>query len=496
MTIHCPTDTRELVADGDDRVNPNQISNFALRYRYFLEQRIDNNGKVTFGLQAQQHGQGTIQVPSLGESQQALEHLRNRQMEQLRCLSSNGNLYCATSRIDWRMVVGLGSDHVQETNMTLDHVYGIPYLPGSAFKGVLRGWVIQKHFQNNETSARRNNDFVDVFGSQKSVGKVQFLDALPNSGVHFDIDIMNPHFSDYYTRAAFPTDDQQLRQIYFLTLKNTHFRFLMVAKAAGPLQLAEAWFTEAIANRGFGAKSAIGYGYFRELNDKSEGLKYELAEKLSLDDAYDIYHNYPDQWESIYINIEPLVDYTPILGVIVTEEICAVDTIEGINKIPETLIERAEDMVVPSEFGKWVWEKTKDKLFESVLPVFPNLVYRSEFGRTLRNLQLDQRRLLQEKLLEIVIDFRQTLSRKLLDADRKSLEDKLLDVAESLGEGNIFVGLSQDDRNLLADKLLNIAEDLENEGVFPDSVDVEGGRTIECGGIEDGKLVLRTYTNQ
>ena len=495
MTIHCPADTRDIVTVDGNCVNQNQISNFALRYRYFLERRIDNSGKITFGLQAQQHDQETIQVPSLGGSQEALAHLRNRQMDQLRCLASNGNLYSATSRIDWRMVVGLGSDHVQETNMTLDHIYGIPYFPGSAFKGVLRSWVIQERFQNNEISAMQDTNFVAVFGSQKSAGQVQFLDALPHSGVYFDIDIMNPHFSDYYTRTAFPTDDQRLIQIYFLVLKNTHFRFLMVAKATDPLQLAKDWFTKASADRGFGAKSSIGYGYFRELNDKSEELKYEIAEKLSLDDAYDIYINDPSQLKSVYIDIEMFHAYAPILGVIVTEEICEVDSIEGISEIPDTLIEKDADMVIPSEFGKSVWEKTKDRLFERVLPAFPNLVYRSQFRRARENLSPADCKLLQEKLLQVAIDVRRNLNRNLSEADRELLGDKLLQVAEDLGNGDIFAGLTQDKRTMLADKLWDIAEDLASEAVVPDTIDVEGGRTIECRGIDDGKLVLQTYTN-
>ena len=308
MKIYCPLDTQDLV-------NQNEISNFALRYRYFLKERVEE-GKVTFGLQAQQPNE----IPSLANSQ--IEPLRNRQTEQLRYLASNGHFYCATSQLDWRMVVGLGGDHVQETNMTLDHVYGIPYLPGSAFKGIVRSWVIQEYFGNDENLAMRDTedgdsedlrqkkkDFRAVFGSQESAGKVQFLDVLPASGVHFEIDIMNPHFSTYYTGSAFPTDDQRLIQIYFSTLKNTHFRFLILAKAAAPLQLAKDWFTEAIANLGFGAKSAVGYGYFREIDDKTEELKDEFSEKLSLNQAYPIYLNYPDQRESIRIDIEPLVSY-------------------------------------------------------------------------------------------------------------------------------------------------------------------------------------------
>ena len=482
MQIYCPSDTRDLVKQTE-------ISNFALRYRYFLEWWSDE-GKMTFGLQARQPNE----IPSLSNSQ--IEPLRNRQTKQLRYLASNGHFYCATSQLDWRMVIGLGGDHVQETNMTLDHVYGIPYLPGSAFKGVVRSWVIQEYFGNDENLAMRDKDFRAVFGSQESAGKVQFLDVLPAGGVHFEIDIMNPHFSTYYTGSAFPTDDQRLKQIYFLTLKNTHFRFLILAKAAAPLQLAKDWFTEAIANLGFGAKSAVGYGYFREIEDKTTDIKDEFAEKLSLDDASNIYRNYPAQRESVRIDIESLISYTPKFAVIVTEEICEIEKIGGVGEIHQILIETEKGIVVPSEFGRWMWEKVKDKLFEEVLPEFPNLTYRSAFKRSLKNLSLDQRKLLQEKLLQIEIDFRRACNSNLPQNERKLLQENLLQIVEDLEAGTVFANLSPDKHNLLVLNLWEIAEDLENEKEIPESIDVEGGLTIVCGGIKDEKMVLRIYTNQ
>ena len=111
----------------------------------------------------------------------------------------------------------------------------------------------------------KKKDFFTVFGSQKAAGKVRFLDALPTRNFDFKLDIMNPHFSKYYTGSKFPTDDQQLIPIPFLTLKEVPFRFLIYAKTAEPLELAKNWFTESIANLGFGAKSAVGYGYFQEI---------------------------------------------------------------------------------------------------------------------------------------------------------------------------------------------------------------------------------------
>ena len=136
--MKCPFDTYNLIQQSNV-----EVSNFALRYRYFLDWSIDNRrNRIGFGLNQAKTPQP---VQSLNSSE--VEPLRNRQMEQLRHLASDGNFYFATSRIDWRMVVGLGSDHVQETNMTLDHVHGIPYLPGSAIKGIVRSWVIQEFFR-------------------------------------------------------------------------------------------------------------------------------------------------------------------------------------------------------------------------------------------------------------------------------------------------------------------------------------------------------------
>ena len=143
-----------------------------------------------------------------------------------------------------------------------------------------------------------------------------------------------------------------------------------------------------------------------------------------------------------------------------------------------------------------MWEKVKDKLFEEVLPEFPNLTYRSAFNRALGNLSMDQRKLLQEKLLQIEIDFRRACNSNLPQNERELLQENLLQIAENLEVGIVFANLSPDEHNLLAQKLWEIAVDLENEKAIPESIDVEGGLTIVCGGIEDDKLVLRRYTNQ
>ena len=48
------------------------------------------------------------------------------------------------AQVQWRLVVGLGLPSPLETGITLHHLYGIPYLPGSAIKGVTRAFRLQK----------------------------------------------------------------------------------------------------------------------------------------------------------------------------------------------------------------------------------------------------------------------------------------------------------------------------------------------------------------
>lgn len=85
------------------------------------------------------------------------ESILNRQETSIKSLSrENYRIDDFLATLQWRMVIGLGSDHPQETSMTLHHIYGIPYIPGSALKGVTRHYRIWKIFEEifNEPSEK------------------------------------------------------------------------------------------------------------------------------------------------------------------------------------------------------------------------------------------------------------------------------------------------------------------------------------------------------
>ena len=207
-------------------------------------------------------------------------------------------------KLQWRMVVGLGTNHPYEVSMKLHHIYGVPIIPGSALKGIARDMAllkigdnlkqieenIQGWFKDNDKKKKffakiKGEEFSNLtneeklllaFGNQQFSGIVVFLDAIPDSAPKFKVDIMNPHYPEYYQGKNFPTDWQNPNPIKFLTVENTKFRFtLLVNKARlnrndkddyakDVANYAWEMLKEALEELGVGAKTSVGYGYFND----------------------------------------------------------------------------------------------------------------------------------------------------------------------------------------------------------------------------------------
>jgi len=187
---------------------------------------------------------------------------------------------------DWRLAIGLGTASIYETGITLHHIYGIPYIPASSIKGVVRSWIITEFFGNSENypfipteekefplvnaeyRALRDENFCKIFGCPKEVkavrfskmgidkyepvltkngeydyknaeatglntehiGLVTFFDAFPTTPPIIEPDIMNPHYPEYYGGDKAPTDYQNPVPIPFLTVKDTDFQFIIGSK--------------------------------------------------------------------------------------------------------------------------------------------------------------------------------------------------------------------------------------------------------------------------
>jgi|YNPMSStandDraft_2_1061718.scaffolds.fasta_scaffold10291_2 CRISPR-associated protein Cmr6 len=206
------------------------------------------------------------------------------------------NLENFSLSLSWRLIIGLGASHPQETSMTLHHIYGIPYIPGSAIKGVTRHWAVFKFAE--EISKRERKDFekaveeisntlengkdlsglkvrdfefsqlIEILGTQEKQGRVIFFDAYPVGEINLKIDIMNPHYPKYYDGKEPPADWDSPMPIKFLSLENTTFRFYLATKVRDDfeknlLNKARELLFEALSNFGIGAKTSLGYGLFK-----------------------------------------------------------------------------------------------------------------------------------------------------------------------------------------------------------------------------------------
>lgn len=186
-----------------------------------------------------------------------------------------------------RLIVGLGGASVYEVSMTLHHIYGIPYIPASSIKGVLRSYIIQEIFENKEEEALQNDkNFCKIFGcpAKRALtnkkgeatafeGEVVFFDAYPTREPEKDEikpDVMTVHYQDYYSKdETYPTDTQKTNPIPFLTIEKTPFQFILGAKT--DILNQKLWkdktllqlLHEALEKNGIGAKTAVGYGYFK-----------------------------------------------------------------------------------------------------------------------------------------------------------------------------------------------------------------------------------------
>ena len=106
-----------------------------------------------------------------------------------------------------RLAVNLGAEGVLETSVALQHTYGVPYIPGSALKGLAAHYVM--HYLKEEPRWDKKADgFLTLFGDTTSAGYVTFYDALfvPGSGKLVP-DVITVHHPDYYQGGDKPPAD-------------------------------------------------------------------------------------------------------------------------------------------------------------------------------------------------------------------------------------------------------------------------------------------------
>lgn len=278
-----PMDTKDALAN----INPD---NFALKWQKaarFVQGQTSEKDKFMF-FKRERKGENFEIKPNYGSVN--FEQIAKRELANAKVIWGDNQIREVVLGIQWRMVQGLGIESVYETSMTLHHIYGIPYIPASALKGVVRSWVIINGYEGKEEDALSDPRFCDWFGcpgelvieekdgkkrkyptyyKEARKGKLVFFDVFPLKAPQIKADVMNPHFGPYYsdkTGNTPPADYHNPIPVFFLTVENTPLQFILGSDTETLKQILKEktvfdWLKDALQNHGIGAKTAVGYGY-------------------------------------------------------------------------------------------------------------------------------------------------------------------------------------------------------------------------------------------
>lgn len=227
------------------------------------------------------------QIASLGEDDRArMRALGARQTALAEAGGGDGSLF----RIDGRAVApfttGLGLEHPLENGFAFLNPYGLPYLPGSGVKGVLRQaarelagvsrqaqWDIPSAWTSEAIDALFGKEAVNGDGHQR--GALTFWDVIPQlAGDTLVVEVMTGHQAHYHQSKEAPHESGQPNPVNFLTVPpDSSFTFHIqcnrpfLSRVAPDLESEGRWqallqeaFAHAFAWLGFGAKTAVGYG--------------------------------------------------------------------------------------------------------------------------------------------------------------------------------------------------------------------------------------------
>lgn len=294
------------------------------------------------------------------------------------------------------LVHGLGESHPLERFLTFDHTSGVPYLPATSVKGVLKMRVMAcvlneikdlEQAEQDKLLIRTKNEkrelmvnpdhpcFRKLFGSTDEFrelqhgqttrhdplrGQVIFLDAFPLTVPKLKLEIMTTHYPDYYVEGSGhrsgPTESQNPVPNAYLSVdpqngaQDWAFSFLCAPELpeADKSLLLSVFASDAGLDIGFGSKTAIGFGRFRSLaEDSIQKQQAELQREAAEETRRQAEEAAKLAGERILPEVERLANWGE-LRLFAEQKLATLDQQEYIPELGMMLREKAQAMGVPS----------------------------------------------------------------------------------------------------------------------------------------------------
>lgn len=296
-------------------------ANFGLIFNKWLSYK-DNGSKLELAV-AKDRGPLVTAFQSVkGSAAEVLKRHHLRQAKYCHAMKQAGwvpMLVHAKSTVPF--VSGMGMTHPTETGMVLDHTSGVPYIPASSLKGVLRlahilnslqdengEWLDEEVLKEQRIIDEQMNWLEDkdsrtLFGASDNkdslAGQLIILDAYPLNPPELGEEILNPHYGEYYQgkKNRGPTEDQSPNPVKYLVIKSGAefvFRLLLRPPFTGAdLQQQENFKNVVLKNIecafsevGLGAKTSLGFGRLKVISSGKEASKVISWIQKETDEQY------------------------------------------------------------------------------------------------------------------------------------------------------------------------------------------------------------------
>ena len=253
-----PSDTASRIARLQSVATVRQQLNASLVMMRFLHSAWAGNSAIKANAEAM--GEIVQCTGAIGAASRWLESRSELLLNRLR--ASGYFISEALVETRWRLTLGLGSESPSEIGFSL-HRTGCPYLPSSSLKGLARETAVR--------SGASTSDINRLFGTKESPGNVVFGDGFPCSSHRkskqlLELDVMNPHFPDYYQKSGvWPTEWQNPVPIVFLAVpKGLVFKIWVASRSnISDASTTLGYLIQGLEHFGVGAKKAAGYGWFK-----------------------------------------------------------------------------------------------------------------------------------------------------------------------------------------------------------------------------------------
>lgn len=207
-------------------------------------------------------------------AREALDRLR----EACEHLYRPGNYREFQAEVDGRLLLDYARLSTLESSLSFHASLGVPRIAGSALKGLLRA-ALRPRLPPDALAELFGAPDLELPRAQQTAhrrGRLVFHDAYPAEGkFQLDLDVITPHFRDYYEGKGKvpPADWLGPKPFTFLTVVATTFRIFigLLPTPQGRMSASDIFKTleetlpGALALEGLGAKRSAGYGRFKNV---------------------------------------------------------------------------------------------------------------------------------------------------------------------------------------------------------------------------------------